>query len=338
MAYSMIGTGKAAALPKPRPEPKPKTQAVPKAQQKLRASLQPTSPEQMSAMNRVKKLTTKPDEWSPHDTQMQYVHDTLNHGVNAVEDRGDVSADVTARMYGKLHKASLHLNSHAKEHNRGNHGEAAAHLELAAKELSEVGSTLDKNLGGSVTHGGDNQTYPISFMKTHATTLANHYRTKVAGIAGPTAQVKGREYEPGNPLRIPTLKSGDEAGNTRYHMSGRVPAGYGLLSDSDGGSTRGLTAAQIAKGPTNVKTRRDRSPAEEYLANLPPIAPKMTRKEHIIKAHADLMEKGRIHKDQLAALSGQDVDRLHEITGVEKPVKLKAAKLAQTPMPRDREL
>jgi hypothetical protein len=275
---------------------------------------------------------------------MQYVHDTLNHGVNAVEDRGDVSRDITARMYGKLHKASLHLNEHAKQHSRGNYGDAAAHLELAAKELNEVGSTLTNHLGASVTHGGDSQTYPISFMKTHATTLANHYRTKVAGIAGPTAQVKGRDYEAGPELRVPELKSGDEKKNTMSHMMGRVPAGYGMLSDSDSPSTRSLSPAQMEKFQEYSRAKPVRSIGEERLANLPP---KMTFKDHVKKAYSDLSTNGKIHKIQYAALQGKIdgsgnnvIDRLHELTGVEKPIKAgtKMSGTAQTPSIRDREV
>jgi hypothetical protein len=338
----MFGTGKGAATAKPRPEKKPKP--VSKAEQKLSTTLRPTAPEQVSAMNRVKRLTTKPDEWSPHDTQMQYVHDTLNHGVNAVEDRGDVSRGTTARMYGKLHQVSLHLNEHAKQHSRGNYGDAAAHLELAAKELTEVGSTLGNHLGTNVTHGGDNQTYPISFMKTHATTLANHYRTNVAGIAGPTAQVRGRDYEAGPELRIPELKSGKAEDNTRFHMSGRVPAGYGLLSDSDSSSTRSLNPTQMEKFREYSSAKPTRSIGAERLASLPP---KMTIKDHIKKAYSDLETKGKIHKTQYAALQGKVdsagnnvIDRLHELTGVEKPIKAgtKMSGTTQTPSIRDREV
>jgi hypothetical protein len=338
MARPIIGTKN---LP---PIPVEKAPTPTRAEIKQQTALKPTSPEHTSAMNRVKRLTTKVDEWSPHDSHMQYIHDTLNHGVNTVEDRGDVSRDITARMYGKLHTASLHLNQHANEHKKGNYGEAAAHLELAGKELSEVGSTLTKHLGQNVTHGGDNQTYPVSFMKTHATTLANHYRTKVAGIAGPTAQVTGRDYEPGNSLRIPTLTSGDEKTNTVYHISGRVPAGYSMLSDMNAPSNRSLNPAQMEKFKEYSRAKPSRSIGEERLANLPP---KMTYRDHVLQAKADLETKGKMHKTQIAALQGKVdkagynvIDRLHELTGVDKPTKVgtSAPRTAQTPMPRDREL
>jgi hypothetical protein len=345
----MFGTGKGAATAKPRPEKKPKP--VSKAEQKLSTTLRPTAPEQVSAMNRVKRLTMPTDGWSMHDTHMQYVHDTLNYGVNALEDRGDVSRDITARMYGKLHKASLHLNEHAKHHSRGNYGDAAAHLELAGKELSEVGSTLSNHLGPNVTHGVDKQTYPISFMKNHATTVANNYRSTVAGITGPTAKVKGREYEMGAELRAPELKSGDEKKNTMSHMLGRVPAGYRMLSDTDSPSTRGLTRAQIEKGPTNTTAKRALSPAEERLATLPPKKVEMSGQAHYEKALSDLETKGKIHSDQLKSLRGKTftggaktgeniLDYLYESTGTPNPAKAgnKMSGITQTPGIRDREV
>lgn len=340
MAFSMMGKSNLPPKAAPKPAPAPK-----RAEIKQQTSLNTRRPEDIEAMNRVKRLTMPTDGWSKHDTHMQYVHDTLNHGVNTVEDRGDVSRDVTARMYGKLHKASLHLNEHAKQHSRGNYGDAAAHLELAGKELSEVGSTLSNHLGPNVTHGGDKQTYPVSFMKTHATTLANHYRTSVAGIAGPSAQVKGRDYEPGRELRIPDLKPSNPADNTAYHMSGKLPAGYGFKDE--GISTRGLTREQIAKGPTNTNAKRALSPAEERLANLPPKAKKLTSQEHYNIAIKDLETKGKIHKDQLEALRGKTtksgvnvLDYAYESRGIPNPAKAgsKIAGIKQAPAIRDREV
>jgi hypothetical protein len=205
--------------------------------------------------------------------------------------------------------------------------------------LSEVGSTLNNHLGATVTHAGDKQTYPVSFMKTHATTLANDYRNRVAGIPGQTAQVPGRDYEPENALQIPEFKSGKAEDNTSFHMTGRIPAGYSLKDDSNP-STRVLTKEQFVKGPTNTVTSRDSSPAEEKLAGMAPI---MTRRDHVLKAHDDLINKGKMHSSQMAALPESDIIKLHEMTGVALPKKYQKAagtnipSTQMTPMPRDRE-
>jgi hypothetical protein len=357
MSFNMMGRNTAKVKVKPKREAAPV--APKRAEIKQQSTLRPTHPEHVEAMNRVKRLTMPTDGHSGHDTQMSYVHDVMNHGVNAVEDRGDVSQDVTARMYGKLHKASLHLNEHMNAHGKGDYGTAASHLELAGKELSEVGSTLSGHLGTDVTHKGDRQTYPISFMKLHATTLANHYRTSVAGITAPTAQVTGRDYKSKDTYQL--LPNNADAGWAQEYAKRRkkgeknpqvdmnktyaynrsradadqAASSLGRMFKETSSSQRPLTPQQQAAGPTNSPLRRETSLAEQKLATM---SPEMTRKDHVLQAHSDLMNKGKIHSRQLNALSTADVDRLHEITGVSKPKTFKKTGMSATPMPRDREL
>ena len=316
MAYNMLG--KANLPPKAAPKPKP----VSKTEAKQQTTLRATRPEDVMAMNRVKRLTAPTDGWSKHDTQTQYVHDVLNHGVNALEDRGDVSRDITARAYGELHKASLHLNSHAREHSKGNYGDAAAHLEIASKHLSNVAGTLSTHMGTEVTHGGDGQSYSLSFMKTHARTLANHYRTSVAGITAPTAQVPKRDYEPETELRIPEQPklSQEQLGNeAKMYRGGKLAPGYldstfRELSEKEMYGNRRLTPAQRAKGPTNRPVKRALSPGEEKLG----FAPEMNYKDHMFQAAKDLIAKGKIHPKQLAVLKPEHVDELYRQTGAER--------------------
>jgi hypothetical protein len=354
MAYDMLGKGKGAAPAKPRPEPKP---ATPKVDRREATALKPTSVEDTMAMNRIKRLTTKPDEWSPHDTHMHHVLDIMSHGVNALEDRGDHPRKDIAELHGGLHRASLHLNAHVDSHRQGDYGQAAGHLELAAKELKAVGSTLNNKLGSHVTHLGDNQQYSLGFLKSHAETLSNHYRVKVAGIKGTTAiPLSGRsrfnvedDYKLGPNKADQELAAAKSAtGNLdkldtspAANVLGRVSH----LSELQYPQPHTLPAALREKGPTDFSPyKRPISIAEERLANLPP---KMTTKDHIKKAHADLETKGKIHKVQYDALKGKVdgagnniIDRLHELTGVPKPTKAgtKMSGTTATPSIRDREV
>lgn len=183
------------------------------------------TPEHTEAMSRVKKLTQLPSLIGNPDPSMQevgmhYVRDVMSHGVNALEDRGDVSNEVTSRLHGKLHQVGLHLDRHYSAHNKNNHAVAAAHLELAAKHLNEVGSTLSNNLGKSVTHFGDKQSYPISFLKMHVNDLTNHYRKEVAGIQGSTALIKNADY-----YTPDTYKVVDEKSKPKSEWGNPIPSG-----------------------------------------------------------------------------------------------------------------
>jgi hypothetical protein len=356
MAYNMLGTGKGAATAKPRPEPKSTT---PKVDRREATALKPKSVEDTMAMNRIKRLTTKPDEWSPHDTHMHHILDVMSHGVNALEDRGDHPRKDIAELHGGLHRASLHLNAHVDAHRNGDYGQAAGHLELAAKELKAVGSTLNNKLGSHVTHLGDNQQYPLGFLKSHADTLANHYRIKVAGINGPTAIPKAGKsrFQTEDNYRLGPNKADQElaaaksaTGNLEKldtspeaTVRGRVTH----LSEIQYPQPHTLPAALREKGPTNTNAVRALSPAEEKLASLPPKAPKMSAQAHYNKARSDLETKGKIHKDQLEALRGKTtkdgtnvLNYLYETTGVPNPAKAgsKMSRTAPSPAIRDREV
>ena len=356
MTYNMLGTGKGSAKAKPAKEKKPVT---PKVDRREATALKPTSVEDTMAMNRVKRLTTKPDEWSPHDTHMYHVLDIMSHGVNELEDRGDHPRKAIAELHGGLHRASLHLNAHVESHRQGDYGQAAGHLELAAKELKEVGSTLSNKLGSHVTHLGDNQQYSLGFLKSHAETLSNHYRVKVAGIKGTTAiPLSGRsrfnvedDYKLGPNKADQELAAAKSAtGNLdkldtspAANVLGRVTH----LSEMKYPEPHTVTRAEADRRRTNTLTRSAMTPAEAKLASLPPKAPKMSGQAHYDKARSDLETKGKIHKDQLAALRGRTtkdgtnvLDYLYETAGVPNPAKAgnKISRTAPTPGIRDREV
>lgn len=344
MAYNMLGTGKGAAKAKPTKESAARTPAR-------------RSPENEMAYQRVLRLTTSPrpahnqadpEPLTNHGTHFYHVLDVLASGANQVQDRRDVSHDTIDRMHTGLHKAMLHLVAHSAADHRGRADVAAGHLNEAATHLSKVSEQVGKHLGPTITHTDGSQ-YPTSFLKEHVMQLSKHYQTKVANNSVIKAGLPEDEHTLG-PNSVDQMKAAEKEGGDNRTKMDTSPAANVLgrvthLSEMKYPEPHTLPAALREKGPTDFSPyKRPISIAEERLANLPP---KMTVRDHIKKAHADLETKGKIHKVQYDALKGKVdgagnniIDRLHELTGVPKPTKAgtKMSGTNTTPAIRDREV
>jgi hypothetical protein len=159
--------------------------------------------------------------------------------------------------------------------------------------------------------------------------LAKHYQTKVSNGSAIKASL------PHDSHAIDTTKSKDNRGQMDISPEANV---IGRVTHLDTMKVPGphLLPKELAdKKPTNTITQTSLSPAQQRLAEMPPMP---TRRDHVLIAHQSLLATGKIGPKQKAALSKDDIQRLHTLTGVAMPKEKKFTGYAETPMPREREL
>jgi len=300
------------------------------------------------AYQRVLRLTTSPTTtakgtaYAPithHDVHFHHVLDVLASGVNQVQDRRDVSHDTIDRMHGDLHKAMLHLNAHSAADRRQNHDVAAGHLNAAAGYLGKVAGQVGKHLGAPTITHTDGSQYPVSFLKDHVMKLSKHYQTKVANNQAVKAGEPNDSYEvlpnSADQMKAAGKKGGDKRGKLDTSVGGSLIGRVTYLDSMKVAGPHLLPKELADKGPTNTITKTSLSPAQQRLAEMPPMP---TRRDHVLIAHQSLLATGKIGPKQKAALSKEDVATLHKLTGVAMPREKKFTGYGETPMPREREL
>jgi hypothetical protein len=257
-----------------------------------------------------------------HHGVMLNIADSVGYSIAQAEsDRG---GSYVQKASASLDRAYTHLGMHHSAHLMGNHEAAAGHLAEAGKHLASAMSSIGGELKGGVSNAfGEKHRRPdLEATIEHAVShYATHHGVTVPNVSGS----KKRKLTPDvQPVDTPGVRSGT-ANLGRDISMGRD------VTHALGGQQLEEYRQKVAAAGANP----DRSTGLESLSKMPPT---MTRKQHILQAHSDLMNKGKIHPRQLAALKPHEVDELHEITGVPKPRDTRSTSLPEAPMPKDREL
>ena len=151
---------------------------------------------------RVEALTKPAKEYKEHHGLLRSISNVLQRGVNDFQ--GDVGLGANRKgtpslpsnvtdLYSRLHNASLHLDAHHREHSKGHHMDAAAHLEKATDQLTRVANHLSSK-GMSSVKDADGSEFPLHFVGQVAREANNHYRTSVANISNKTAVNPNKKY------------------------------------------------------------------------------------------------------------------------------------------------
>lgn len=258
-----------------------------------------------------------------HHGTMSAIADAVAHTV-AHHEVTNPDSSHTGTALRHMDEAYSHLAMHHVYHLQGQHDKAAGSLMQAGKSVMDAMGRI----GGSAKSGvanayGEKHSRPE--LEETVKKTVSHY----ADMHGVSTSAR-TELPPKEEL----LKVDGSSGGT-----GAREVSIKLSRSTGEGNTKthALGGQQLAEYTRRVSERGgdvNRSPGLERMATMRPV---MTRKDHILQAHSDLMNKGKIHKNQLAALSSGDVNRLHEITNVSKPRDTRSSSLPSTPMPRDRE-
>jgi len=247
--------------------------------------------------------------------------------------RDNPNSTHTGTAYTSMDRAYQHLAMHHSSHLQGNYEAAASHLKQAGDAINYSMSRIGGSLKGGVQNAFGEKHRRADLEATVNHTVSHYASTHVVGGLAKLAVDKHELVDVSN---TPTSRIRTGSADVGRDVNlGRV-------------QTHSLGGQQLQRYHDMVQQRHERdgttpqvSPADQKLASM---MPKMTRRDHVLQAHSDLMNKGKMHPKQAAALSHSDIVQLHEITGVTLPRKYQKAagtsmpSTQMTPMPRDREL
>ena len=223
----------------PKSEPKPKPAMEPKVK------------------NRIDALTKPAHETKEHHGLLNAVQGILQRGVNDFQ--GDIQPQTNrkgfkslpeniTKLYSTLHTAQLHLNAHHAAHIKGNHIDAAAHLEKATDNLTRVANHLSSR-GMPSVKDADGSEFPLHFVGQVAREANNHYRTNVANISGSSAVNPNKKYPVADTYEL--VEHDQSGGRAVKHGTANVYPSRSMSNPLPSGRTHTLESSRYkGKAPS----------------------------------------------------------------------------------------
>ena len=259
-----------------------------------------------------------------HHGRVSAIADAVGYSL-AAHAEGKEKHSKIGKAYGHLDTAYAHLAMHHTYNLQGQHDKAASSLGKAADSIKAASGTISAKLDKTGVTNAFGETRRRRDLDATLDHTVMNYATK-HGVSTKGTLPKPKDHDLDDFGQGPSV--GAREGSTNLNK--------GRLIDMGRTQTHVLGGQQLEAYRSKVAERggdADRSPGLERMETMKPV---MTRKDHVLQAHSDLMNKGKIHKNQLAALTSNEIDDLHELTGVPRPRDTRSSSLPSTPMPRER--